>query len=275
MYNSGGFIKALFLSNNSLKFRATELRDDRLALGLGGVLGHTHRTFRALPPGPLGALLLSGVALGNILALLILDIVALNNIILNIVLMEPGGANTLGNLLAALASLLIGQRGVAFPNFLLSSNLLVLNEAVLPEVFIAFFLLLWLKIGGVCGVALCRVAMLALNVIIILRFLLHDHLFDTALASGSNGTNTQIFAITESLAARAISKAVSLPCRSLIIAVVGMVVSMVSVVVASSDAGQGAPLVERECVHERLPISPLVVLGSRRCDCYEQEAQLK
>ena len=47
--------------------------------------------------------------------------------------------------------------------------------------------------------------MLALEVIIILCFLLHDHLFDTAFTSSSDGTDIQLIGITESLTPRTIS----------------------------------------------------------------------
>ena len=40
--------------------------------------------------GPLCALLLGGVSLGDVLALLLLDRLALNNVVLNVVLVETG-----------------------------------------------------------------------------------------------------------------------------------------------------------------------------------------
>ena len=132
-------IKALLLTADSLKLGAAKLKNDGLALGLGGVLGDTLLPGRALPPGPLGTLLLGGVSLGHILALFILDILALNNVILNVVLMEPGSANTLGHFLAVLSLLNMFKRCDTFLHFLFRGNLLVLNEAVLAECFITFF----------------------------------------------------------------------------------------------------------------------------------------
>jgi len=249
-------IKALLLSADSLKLRAAELKNDGLALGLGGVLGHTLLPGRALPPGPLGTLLLGGVSLGHILALLILDIVALNNIILNIVLVEPGGAHALGNLLAALASLLIGQRGVALLDSLLNSDLLVLDETVLPEVLLAVLLLLGLKVSGVGGVAPLGVAMLAGNVVIVLGLLNHDNLVDTTLTSGSDGANVQVNVITLALTGSPGIKVHGL-------SMVGMVIIMVSVVLTLVPVV--APGVEGEGVHERLAATAGLAGNLGRC----------
>jgi len=235
-------------SADSLKLRAAKLKNDGLALGLGGVLGHTLLPGRALPPGPLGTLLLGGVSLGHILALLILDIVTLNNIILDIVLVEPGGAHALGHLLAALAGLLIGQRGVALLDGLLNSDLLVLDETVLPEVLLTVLLLLGLEVGGVGGVAPLRVAMLALNVVIILGLLNHDDLVDTTLTSGGNVANAQVQVVTLALT----GVPVEVNGLVLLVSVVLMVAMVVITVVLALVPGVAAPSVEGEGVHERL-----------------------
>merc|ERR1719188_2336857 len=197
--NSCLLVKAFLRSNFDLKSGATELKHNRLALGLGGVLGDTLGVLGTFPPGPLGTLLLSGVTLGHILALLILDIHALHNIILNIVGMLPGGASALGHLLTLLTTILVAQRGVALLDGLLNSNLLVLDETVFPEVLRTILLLLGLEVGGVGGVALIGVAMLALNVVVVLGLLNHDNLVNATLTSSSDGTNVQVNVISLAL----------------------------------------------------------------------------
>jgi len=146
--------------------------------------------------GPLGTLLLSSVALGDILAFLLLDGLALNNIILNIVFMVPGLTLRLIDSLALFWALAVtNQWSVAKFNLLIRRNLLVVNEAVLDEVLLTLFLLLRLKVSGVSGVALLAVAMLALDNIIIFSLLNHDDLVDTPLSSSSNGSNVQGYII--------------------------------------------------------------------------------
>ena len=247
-------IKALLVSADSLKLGAAKLKNDGLALGLGGVLGDTLLPGRALPPGPLGTLLLGGVSLGHILALLILDILALNNVILDVVLVEPGGAHALGDLLAALARRLIGQRGVTLLDGLLNGDLLVLDETVLPEVLLAVLLLLGLEVSGVGGVAPLGVAMLAGNVVIVLGLLNHDDLVDTTLTSGGNVADAQVQVISRALTGVPI-EVNGLP-KGVVMGVVLMVtmVIMVTVVLLALVPG-----VEGEGVHER----PSVPLGLR------------
>ena len=242
-------IKALLLTADSLKLGAAKLKNNGLALGLGGVLGDTLLPSRALPPGPLGTLLLGGVSLGHILALLILDILALNNVILNIVLVEPGGAHALGNLLAALARRLIGQRGVTLLDGLLNGDLLVLDETVLPEVLLAVLLLLGLEVGGVGGVAPLGVAMLAGNMVIILGLLNHDDLVDTTLTSSSNVANAQVQVVTRALT-RVPSIEANINGLGMMSVVVIMVI-MVSVVGVLTLVPVVTPGVEGEGVDER------------------------
>jgi len=236
-------IKALLLTADSLKLGAAKLKNDGLALGLGGVLGDTLLPGRALPPGPLGTLLLGGVSLGHILALLILDILALNNVILNVVLVEPGGAHALGDLLAALTSRLIGQRGVTLLDGLLNGDLLVLDETVLPEVLLAVLLLLGLEVSGVGGVAPLGVAMLAGNVVIVLGLLNHDDLVDTTLTSRSNVADAQVEIITRALTGSPVIKVNGLAMVLMVVVVMLMVVTVVLLAIV--------PGVEGEGVHER------------------------
>jgi len=242
-------IKALLLTADSLKLGAAKLKNDGLALGLGGVLGDTLLPGRALPPGPLGTLLLGGVSLGHILALLILDILALNNVILNVVLVEPGGAHALGDLLAALTRRLIGQRGVTLLDGLLNGDLLVLDETVLPEVLLAVLLLLGLEVSGVGGVAPLGVAMLAGNMVIILGLLNHDDLVDTTLTSSSNVANAQVQVVTRALT-RVPSIEANINGLGMMSVVVIMVI-MVSVVGVLTLVPVVTPGVEGEGVDER------------------------
>jgi len=251
-------IKALLLTADSLKLGAAKLKNDGLALGLGGVLGDTLLPGRALPPGPLGTLLLGGVSLGHILALLILDILALNNVILNVVLVEPGGAHALGDLLAALTRRLIGQRGVTLLDGLLNGDLLVLDETVLPEVLLAVLLLLGLKVGGVGGVAPLGVAMLAGNMVIILGLLNHDDLVDTTLTSSRNVADAQVQVITRALTGVPGGRAIKVD-GLLVVVVIVFVVSMVLLLTLVPVV---APGVEGEGVHERPCTSLLLRSGS-------------
>ena len=238
-------IKALLLTADSLKLGAAKLKNDGLALGLRGVLGDTLLPSRALPPGPLGTLLLGGVSLGHILALLILDILALNNIILDVVLVEPGGAHALGDLLAALTRRLIGQRGVTLLDGLLNGDLLVLDETVLPEVLLAVLLLLGLEVSGVGGVAPLGVAMLAGNMVIVLGLLNHDDLVDTTLTSRSNVADAQVQVITRALTG--VPGTIKVNGLGTVVFVVAMVVLVVSVVLLLAIV----PGIEGEGVHER------------------------
>merc|ERR1712212_297518 len=90
--------------------------------------------------GPLGALGEGGVTTGLILTLLILDGLTLNNIILNIMLLLLGPALRLilGSAdLRALHITVLDQRSSAHLHGLIEGNLLVVDEAVLPEVLLA------------------------------------------------------------------------------------------------------------------------------------------
>jgi len=169
---------------------ATELLGNLLTLGLGGVLLHVSLLGRTDLFGPLGTLLLSGVTLSHILAFLLLDSLALNHIILNIMLVVPGLALRLIDGPAFHWALTIAnERGVAELNLLLRGNLSVINEAALDEVLLALLLLLGLEVSGVGGVTLLGVAMFAFDDIVVLSLLDHDNLVNAPLTSGSNGSN--------------------------------------------------------------------------------------
>ena len=65
---------------------------------------------------------------------------------------------------------------------LIECDLLVLDEAVLPEVFIAFFFLLGLVLCYIGGVAPLVIRVITLHHLIVLSLLNHLHLVDTPLA---------------------------------------------------------------------------------------------
>ena len=126
----------------------TELPGNLLTLGLRSVLLDTLTPGVAHLLGPLGTLLLSGVTLGHIFTLLLLDGLTLNNIVLNIVLMVPkkssfndkqdhdkhffhlpGLTLRLVDSLTLLRSLAVtDQRGVAETDGLIKGNLLKLTN---------------------------------------------------------------------------------------------------------------------------------------------------
>merc|ERR1719334_1164922 len=175
---------------------STELTWHLLALSFWGVLLNPLPLGVTDLLGPLGTLLLSSVALGHILAFLLLDGLALDNIILNIVLVIPGLTLRLIDSLALNWALTItDQWSVAELDGLIRGNLLVFNEAVLDEVLLTLLFLLRLKVSGVGGVALLAVAVLALNDIIILSLFNHDNLVNAPLSSSSNGSNVQGYII--------------------------------------------------------------------------------
>jgi len=171
---------------------STELLGDLLTLGLRRILFDILLLGLTDLLGPFGTLLLCGVALSDILTLLLLDGLTLDDIILNIVLMVPGLALRLVDGPTFNWALAItDQRSVAEFDLLSGGNLPVVDEAVLDEVLLALLLLLGLEVGGVGGVALLGVAMLALDDIIVLGLLNHHDLVDTPLTSSGNGSNVQ------------------------------------------------------------------------------------
>jgi len=213
---------------------------------MGGVLGNTLSGLRTFPPGPLGTFLCGGVALGLRLALLINDILAFNNVILDIVRMLAGDANALGHLATFLCTRHNLLSVDALLDLLLTSHLFVLNEAALFEVLAAFFLLLGLKVSGVGGVALLGVAMLALNVVIVLGLLNHDNLVDATLTSSSDGTNVQVNVVSLALTR---SPGIKVH-RLIMVGVVVIMVIMVIVIATVGPSGSIAPGIEGEGVDE-------------------------
>merc|ERR1712098_641643 len=88
--NSLGLGEALLWARLQFTARwATKLLGDLLTLGLGRVLLDIGLLLGTDLLGPLGTLLLGGVSLSDILTLLLLDGLAVDDIILDIVLVEP------------------------------------------------------------------------------------------------------------------------------------------------------------------------------------------
>jgi len=199
--NSLSLGEAFFGTRDQLAARwAAELLRDLLTLGFRGILLDVLLLRLTDLLGPLGTLLLGGVTLSDILALLLLDSLALNNVIFNVMLVVPGLALGLVNSSALNGALSVTDQGsVAELDLLLRGDLPVVNEAVLDKVLLALLFLLGLKVSGVGGVALLGVTMLALNDIVILSLLNHHHLVDTPLTSSGNGSNVQGNIVTTSL----------------------------------------------------------------------------
>merc|ERR1719184_189902 len=126
------------------------------AAGDGGVLLHWLLGHRADLLGPLGALGVGGVAAGVVLALLLHLGPALDHVVLHVVHLLLGPA--LGLVLSpadlrALHVAVLHQRGPADGGSLVEGDLLVLDEAALPEVLLTVLLLLRLVVGDIGGVA--------------------------------------------------------------------------------------------------------------------------
>merc|ERR1711911_126729 len=121
-----------------------------------------------------------------------LDALALNNVVLDVVLLLLGP--TLGLVLGpadlgALDVADLDEGGPAHLDGLVVDNLLVVDEAVLPEVLLALLLLLGLVVGHVGGVAPPVVGVVTLNSLVVLSLLDHLDLVDTLLAvpAGAGG----------------------------------------------------------------------------------------
>merc|ERR1712055_83574 len=130
------------------------------------------------------------------------------------------------------------EGSVAELNLLLGSNLPVVDEAVLDKVLLALLLLLGLEVGGVGGMALLGVAMLALDDIIVLCLFNHHNLVDTPLASSSDGSDVQGDVITASLTGS--TGINSLVLMGVLVVVVGSVAGSLSVALVE---GEGSPQV--------------------------------
>merc|ERR1719397_632021 len=164
--------------------RGTELPGLLGASGDRGVLLHWLLRHRADLLGPLGALGVGGVATGVVLTLLLHLRPALDHIVLHVVhlLLGPAFGLVLSPAdLGALHVTVLHQRSPADSGCLVEGDLLVLDEATLPEVLLAVLLLLGLVVGGVGGVAPPVVGVVALHHVVVLRLLHHLHLVNAPL----------------------------------------------------------------------------------------------
>merc|ERR1719464_1794035 len=141
------------------------------------------------------ALAFGGVSGGALLALLLNLSSAVDNIILDFVLLLLGPALGLVLSAADLGSLnlaILDQRSSADLDGLVEGNLLVLDETALPEVLLALLLLLGVVVGDVGGVAPLVVAMVTLDHVIVLNLLDHLDLVNTSLAIDNWGSGNII-----------------------------------------------------------------------------------
>ena len=110
--NSLLLVKALLGSRSEDTTRRTaKLSGNLPTLSLRGELGDTLPVSDARLLGPLGTLLLGSVSLGDILALLLLDGLAGDNVILNLVLVVPGLTLGLIDGLTLLRSISLADQG--------------------------------------------------------------------------------------------------------------------------------------------------------------------
>jgi len=256
-------VEALFGSGGeNTAGRTAKFPGDLLTLGFGGVLLHLLLLGLTDLTGPLGALLFGGVTLGNILALLVLDGLAVNNVILNIVFVISGLAHALVDGLTLFGSLsLADEWGVAELDLLIEGDLLVLDETVLDEVLLALFLLLGLEVGGVGSVTPLAVAVLALDDVIVLGLLNHHDLVDTTLTGGGDGSDVKSnFVLGGSL-----TGVTGWGCDG-----GGIVSVLVGVIVRVVGGGSGL-CVEGEGVGQRLLVAATLSIGWGQSDQTNQD----
>merc|ERR1719210_1697422 len=166
----------------------------------GGVLLHLLLGHVAHLLGPLGAVGGGGVTRGVVLALLFHNGFTFDNIVLDVMHLLLGP--TLGLILgpADLRTLdvaVLHKRGSADLSGFVEGDLLVLDEAALPEVLVTVFLLLGLILGHVGGVTPPIVGMVTLDNLVVLGLLDHLHLVDAPLAivsrpGGSHGREAHV-----------------------------------------------------------------------------------
>ncbi len=171
-------IKALFGSGSQdTSGGSAELSGHLLTLGLGSVLLDSLSLVGTDLSGPLGTLLLGSITLGDIFALLLLDGLAVDHIILDFVFVISGLALGLVDGLTLFGTLAFAdQRGVTEPDGLIESNLLVVDETLLLEGLVALLLLLGFEVGGVGGVAPLGIAMVAFDLFVVFGFFDHHDL---------------------------------------------------------------------------------------------------
>ena len=157
--------------------RSAKLPGDLLAVGFRGVLGNPFGSFVAHYLGPFCALLFSGITLGNVFAFLFLYGLTLHNVVLDVVRMIAGLARGFVYSFALYGALALTDQGcVTEFNTLFTCHFLVLNEAILDIVLLAYLLLLGLEIRRVGGVASFGVAVFASHNVVVFGFFDHNHL---------------------------------------------------------------------------------------------------
>merc|ERR1711962_1637137 len=172
----------LVITDLSTLLESTASRGTQLPRLLGtssdrGVFLHTLLVDIAHLSGPLGALGEGGVTTGLILTLF--------NIIFNIMflLLGPALRLILGSTdLRALHITVLNQGSSAHLHCLIEGNLLIVDEAVLPEVLLTFLLLLGLVVGYIGGVASPVIGMVTLDNLIIFSLLHHLDLVNAPLS---------------------------------------------------------------------------------------------
>jgi len=158
--------------------------------------------------GPLGAISAGGVARSVIHTFLLNFSSALDNIILNIVLLLLGPTLRLvfsSTDLWALNITVLHKWSSADFNSLIEGNLLVFNETSFSEVLLALFLLLRLVVGDVGGVTPLVVAVVTLDHVVVLGLLHHLDLVNTSLAVRSRA-HSSYFSETDALLVVALSR---------------------------------------------------------------------
>merc|ERR1711899_100899 len=151
----------------------------------GGVLLHILLGDVAHFLWPLGAVGGGGVTRGVVLALLFHNCLTLDNIVLDVVNLLLGP--TLGLILGpadlrALDVAVLHKRGATDLSGLVEGDLLVFDEAALPEVLVTVLLLLGLILGHIGGVTPPIVRVVTLDNLVILGLFDHLHLVDAPLA---------------------------------------------------------------------------------------------
>jgi len=222
------------------------------------LLGHIANLLR-----PLGAVCGGGVSGCVIGTLLLHNGLTLDNIVLDVVDLLLGPA--LGFVLspADLGSLhitVLHKRGPADLSGLIEGNLLVLNEAALPEVLVTVLLLLRLVLCDIGGVAPPVIGVVALDNLVVLGLLNHLHLVNAPLAvvSGPGRSNRREANIGVIASLSLVSRVkTSEGSTSRFFMVIVMVVTMVTAVMVVPTVG-----VEREGVDKGTRIT---VVRGRPC----------
>ena len=139
-------IKAFLLSGNLSGSWSTDFTGNLFTFGFGAVFLYVLGILFADNTGPFSTFLFSGVTLGDIFTFLVLDGLAFNNIIRNVVFLISGLTLRLIHGLASFWTVSLDfDWSVAEGYGIFGSDLSVFNETALDEVFFAIFFLLWFK----------------------------------------------------------------------------------------------------------------------------------